>query len=155
VDTAGKLSHPVAGPALAVGLGLVWALAVENLLRGVAGLLDWLRPITDHLPGSAAGSLAAAVGAVPAGRPDGTPGVVTSLTGSVAVVTAAVYLVIFVVCSRRRCYAAATWPDRFIGAGLMVPSISMACHRQNIPTVHTLRELSATPARWSASSRWA
>jgi ABC-type transport system involved in multi-copper enzyme maturation permease subunit len=27
------------GPALAVGLGLVWALAVENLLRGVAGLL--------------------------------------------------------------------------------------------------------------------
>jgi ABC-2 type transport system permease protein len=27
------------GPALAVGLGVVWALAVENLLRGVAGLL--------------------------------------------------------------------------------------------------------------------
>ena len=27
------------GPALAVGLGLVWALVVENLLRGVADLL--------------------------------------------------------------------------------------------------------------------
>jgi len=84
------------GPALAVGLGLVWALAVENLLRGVAGLLDWLGPVTDHLPGTAAGSLAAAVGAVPAGRPDGTPGVVTSLTGSAAVGTAALYLVAFV-----------------------------------------------------------
>ncbi|MFI6073517.1 ABC transporter permease [Actinoplanes sp. NPDC051343] len=84
------------GPALAVGLGLVWALAVENLLRGVAGPLDWLRPVTDHLPGSAAGSLAAAVGAAPAGGPDGTPGVVTSLTGSAAVLTAALYLVAFV-----------------------------------------------------------
>jgi hypothetical protein len=85
------------GPALSVGLGLVWALAVENLLRGVAGPLDWLRPVTDHLPGSAAGSLAAAVGAAPASGPDGTPGVVTSLTGAAAVITAAIYLVAFVV----------------------------------------------------------
>ena len=85
------------GPALAVGLGLVWALAVENLLRGVSGLLDWLRPITDHLPGTAAGSLAAAVGAAPVNRPNGTPGVVTSLTGSAATVTAVIYLLAFVI----------------------------------------------------------
>jgi ABC-2 type transport system permease protein len=84
------------GPALSVGLGVVWALAVENLLRGVGGLLDWLRPITDHLPGSAAGSLAAAVGATPASSPDGTPGVVTSLSGTAATATAAIYLVVFV-----------------------------------------------------------
>jgi ABC-2 type transport system permease protein len=84
------------GPALAVGLGVVWALAIENLLRGVGGLLDWLKPITDHLPGTAAGSLAAAIGAAPANQPDGTPGVVTSLNGTAAVVTAAIYLVAFV-----------------------------------------------------------
>jgi ABC-type transport system involved in multi-copper enzyme maturation permease subunit len=83
------------GPALSVGLGLVWALAIENLLRGVSGLLDWLQPITDHLPGTAAGSLAAAVGAVPVSRPNGTPGVVESLTGPAAIVTAALYLLAF------------------------------------------------------------
>ena len=33
------------------------------------------------------------------------------------------------------------------GAGLMLPSMVIACQRQNIATVHTLRELSATPAR--------
>jgi ABC-2 type transport system permease protein len=85
------------GPALAVGLGLVWALAVENLLRGVGGLLDWLQPITDHLPGTAAGSLAAAVGAIPVNQPDGTPGVVTSLTGPAAITTVAIYLAAFIV----------------------------------------------------------
>ena len=46
------------GPALAVGLGLVWALVVENLLRGVASLLGPLEPVTDLMPGTAAGSLA-------------------------------------------------------------------------------------------------
>src|SRR6202042_3713127 len=82
------------GPALSVGLGLVWVLVVENLLRGVAGPLHWLRPVTDHLPGTAAGSLAAAIGAAPANQPNGTPGVVSSLTGPAAIVTAAIYLLL-------------------------------------------------------------
>src|SRR5205823_4684365 len=50
-------------PALSVGIGVVWVLAVENLLRGLASALDWLRPVTDVLPGTAAGSLVAAIGA--------------------------------------------------------------------------------------------
>jgi len=40
------------GPALAVGLGLVWSLVVETLLRGVAGLLGPLDIVTNLLPGS-------------------------------------------------------------------------------------------------------
>jgi ABC-2 type transport system permease protein len=62
------------GPALSVGLGLVWTLVLENLLRGAANLLDGLTLLTDRLPGTAAGSLAGALGAVAEG-PDATPGV--------------------------------------------------------------------------------
>jgi hypothetical protein len=79
------------GPALAVGLGLVWVLVVETLLRGVAELLDWLRPIVDALPGSVVGSVAGAVGATPVSE-GGTPGVLTSLSGPVAVGAAAAYV---------------------------------------------------------------
>ena len=63
------------GPALAAGLGLVWALVVENLLRGVSGLVDGMATLTDRLPGSAAGSLAGALGAAGENpRGGGTPG---------------------------------------------------------------------------------
>lgn len=82
------------GPALAVGLGVVWLLAIENLLRGTASLLDWLRPVTDVLPGTVAGSVAAAVGATPVSE-GGTPGVVTNLAGGPAFALAAAYLVVF------------------------------------------------------------
>ncbi|HEV2781663.1 MAG TPA: ABC transporter permease [Actinophytocola sp.] len=81
-------------PALAVGLGVVWVLAVENLLRGTASLLDWLRPVTDVLPGTVAGSVAAAVGATPVSE-GGPPGVVTNLDAAPAVILAAGYLVVF------------------------------------------------------------
>jgi ABC-2 type transport system permease protein len=84
------------GPALAVGLGLVWVLAVENLLRGVSSLLDWLQPVTDVLPGTAAGSVAAAVGATPVSE-GVTPGVVSTLAGGTAVAVALGYVVAFVV----------------------------------------------------------
>jgi len=42
----------------------VWVLVVENLLRGAAQLLTELQDVTDVLPGTAAGSLAAAVATV-------------------------------------------------------------------------------------------
>ena len=40
------------GPALSVGLGLVWALVVENLLRGVGALLEPIEAFTRVLPGT-------------------------------------------------------------------------------------------------------
>jgi ABC-2 type transport system permease protein len=84
-------------PALSVGLGLVWALVVENLLRGVAQLLGPLETITDVLPGTAAGSLAGALGATgPGGAAGtGTPGVLTTLTGTSAIGLLVVYAVVF------------------------------------------------------------
>ncbi|MFE7506280.1 ABC transporter permease [Promicromonospora sp. NPDC057488] len=90
------------GPALAVGLGLVWALVVENLLRGVGSLLDAVEQVTRFLPGTAAGSL---VGAL-TGPGTGTPGVLDVLPGDRAVATVAAYVVglcaVVVVVLRRR-----------------------------------------------------
>lgn len=79
------------GPALAVGLGLVWVLAVENLLRGAAQLLGALEAVTDLLPGTAAGSLAAALGAAGVSDPTGTPGVAAVLDAGPAAALLAVY----------------------------------------------------------------
>lgn len=83
------------GPALAVGLGLVWALVIENLLRGVSGLLAGLAVVTDHLPGTAAGSLVGALGANGEAEADGTPGVLTVLDGQTATWVLVAYLVTF------------------------------------------------------------
>ncbi|NKX89483.1 ABC transporter permease subunit [Nocardia coubleae] len=92
---AGALIGTLArGPALAVGLGLVWVLVVENLLRGVASIFDPIRLLTDHLPGTAAGSLAGAMRSVEAGD---TPGVLDILSRSESLVALGAYAVIFAV----------------------------------------------------------
>ncbi len=83
-------------PALAVGLGMVWALAVENLLRGVANVLEPLKAVANLLPGTAAGSLASALGA-PTFSDGGTPGVLAMLDGGAATSLLAFYLVVFAV----------------------------------------------------------
>ncbi|UFS94981.1 ABC transporter permease subunit [Nocardia huaxiensis] len=80
------------GPALAVGLGLVWVLVVENLLRGVAGIFTPIEVLTDYLPGTAAGSLAGSMRTT--GGP-ATPGVVDILTRTESLVALAVYVAIF------------------------------------------------------------
>ena len=81
------------GPALSVGLGLVWALVVENLLRGVGALLSPVEAFTHVLPGTAAGSLVGAiVGIEPGG--DRTPGVVDTLSATQASWTLAAYVVL-------------------------------------------------------------
>jgi ABC-2 type transport system permease protein len=82
-------------PALSVGLGLVWMLVVENLLRGVAGLLGPLESVTDLLPGTAAGSLAGAIGAATEIEEGGAPGVLTVLTGTQSIALLAGYMVAF------------------------------------------------------------
>jgi ABC-type transport system involved in multi-copper enzyme maturation permease subunit len=79
-------------PALAVGLGLVWALVVENLLRGVADLVGGLAVVTDHLPGTAAGSL---VGALDGAGGERAPGVQTVLSGGTATAVLLGWLVLF------------------------------------------------------------
>ncbi|MFL6100319.1 MAG: hypothetical protein ACJ71T_10230 [Actinomycetales bacterium] len=94
---AGVLLGTVArSSALSVGLGLVWVLAVENLLRGVAEIWSPLSNVTDLLPGTAAGSLAGAMGAVPVSDPGGTPGVLNTLSGPSALALLATYVVLFV-----------------------------------------------------------
>jgi hypothetical protein len=87
------------GPALAVGLGLVWVLVVEHLLRGVAALLGPVEEMTNVLPGTAAGSLAGALGALPQGDPNGTPGVTTVVGSTAAVALLGAYLFAFVLAS--------------------------------------------------------
>lgn len=79
------------GPALSVGLGLVWALVIENLLRGVGQLLSWVEALTEVLPGTAAGSLIGSIVGVDEG--DGTPGVLDTVAGTQGAVTTAVYIV--------------------------------------------------------------
>ncbi|PXY22949.1 ABC transporter permease [Prauserella muralis] len=89
------LSVALRGVALPIGLGLVWLLAVQNLLSAVAApLLDWIADLQRALPGPNAGSLVAALGA-----PEGAPGV-SALTGAGhATLVLAAYLVGFTLLS--------------------------------------------------------
>jgi hypothetical protein len=80
------------GVALAVGLGLVWMLAVQNLISQLAApLLPWVDTAQQGLPGPGAGSLVASLGA-----PTGTPGVQALMGGGAATLVVAAYLVGFV-----------------------------------------------------------
>lgn len=94
----------VRGAALSVGLGLVWLLVIENLLRGAAVQLNWLASFTHLLPGTALGSLVGAI--TGAGGPNSAPGVLTTLSGTRALWTVVAYLVVLplitVVLVRRR-----------------------------------------------------
>lgn len=84
-------------PAVAIGLGLVWSLVVENLLRGVSGLLDAMSYVTDVMPGTASGSVAGALGQATQADDGGAPGVQTILDGSTAAIVVTVYIVVFTV----------------------------------------------------------
>jgi ABC-type transport system involved in multi-copper enzyme maturation permease subunit len=79
------------GPAVSVGLGLVWALVIEGLLRGVGGSLDAVAVLTHFLPGTAAGSLIGRLVDVAADA-DPTPGLLETLSTSRALLTLAVWL---------------------------------------------------------------
>jgi ABC-2 type transport system permease protein len=83
--------------ALPVGLGVVWILAIENLISGVAdSLLTGLRPLRDLLPATNAGSLVWTL-TTQAGDPgDVAPGVTDAVTGTRATITLVLYLALFV-----------------------------------------------------------
>ncbi|WP_433524315.1 ABC transporter permease subunit [Nocardia pseudovaccinii] len=90
---AGALIGAIArGPALAVGLGLVWVLVVENLLRGVAAIFSPIKVLTDHLPGTAAGSMAGAMRTV---EGPSTPGVLDILSRTQSLIALVVYVGLF------------------------------------------------------------
>jgi ABC-2 type transport system permease protein len=79
------------GVALAVGLGLVWLLAVQNLITLLAApLLGWVDQAQKGLPGPNAGALAGALGSAP-----DTPGVNDLVGGGQAALVLALYLVGF------------------------------------------------------------
>jgi ABC-2 type transport system permease protein len=80
------------GPALSVGLGLVWALVIEGLLRGVGTSLEAVDVFTHFLPGTAAGSLIGSI--VGTGGPDPTPGLLDTLSAARALVTMAAWMVL-------------------------------------------------------------
>jgi hypothetical protein len=77
--------------ALPVGIGLVWMLAVQNLISGLAApLLSWVDALQVWLPGGASGSLVASLGA-----PDDTPGVAELAGPAQACLIIAAYLLAF------------------------------------------------------------
>ncbi|MEV4755232.1 ABC transporter permease subunit [Micromonospora sp. NPDC049559] len=79
------------GVALPVGLGLVWLLAVQNLLASIAApLLDWVAQAQKGLPGPNAGALVAALGATA-----DTPGVEAVVGGGQAALVLGAYLLGF------------------------------------------------------------
>jgi hypothetical protein len=87
----GLLAVALRSVALPLGLGLVWALAVQNLLASIAApLLDWVAELQKGLPGPNAGSLVASLGAS-----GDTPGVEELVGGGQAALVLVAYLVAF------------------------------------------------------------
>lgn len=77
--------------ALPVGLGLVWLLAVQNLLSAIAApMVPFIADLQAYLPGPNAGALAAALGASTR-----TPGVEAVVGAGHATIVVAAYLVAF------------------------------------------------------------
>lgn len=92
------------GTGTALGVGLVWLLALESAVNGLSFLLD-VAPVQKVLLGPNAGSLAVALGATPQ-EEGGTPGVVATSGPLAACLTLAGYVVVLaavsVWLSRRR-----------------------------------------------------
>jgi ABC-2 type transport system permease protein len=79
--------------ALPIGLGLVWILAVENLIRFTAPLIDGLGRAEKFMPGADAGALVASLG----GTPASSTGVAAVVGGEQALVSVVVYTLVFTV----------------------------------------------------------
>lgn len=80
-------------PGLSVGLGLVWTLVVENLLRGVGASLSWVESFAHVLPGTAAGSLIGQMVGV-GDEVDQAPGLLDTLSQDRALATTVAYVVL-------------------------------------------------------------
>lgn len=82
------------GTALSVGFGVVWVLAVENLLRATAALVPAIAVVEKGLPGVNAGSLVAALGGPQSSA--GATGIAAVVGGTQGLVIVAAYLLFFV-----------------------------------------------------------
>lgn len=91
------LATALRGTAVAAGIGLVWALAVENLLRLFGAIVGAVDVVQRFLPGTNAGALVAALGVGPEGQSGGTPGVTTVVGGAQATCVLLAYLAVFAV----------------------------------------------------------
>lgn len=89
------LGTALRGTALSIGLGVVWLLAVENLLRATAALVPAIATVEKALPGVNAGSLVAALGA-PVSGASGT-GIAAVVGGAQAIGVVLAYLLLFVI----------------------------------------------------------
>ena len=81
------------GTALSIGLGLIWVLVVENVLRAVASIIGPIGTIEKGLPGVNAGSLVAGLGGATA-KTSG-DGVAAIVGGSQALAVVVLFLVVF------------------------------------------------------------
>jgi ABC-2 type transport system permease protein len=81
------------GLALSIGLGLVWILAIENLVRYTAPLIGAVAKADRFMPGADAGSLVAALGGVPASN----TGVAAVVNGSQAFIGVLLYAALFAI----------------------------------------------------------
>ena len=79
------------GTSLAIGLGVVWVLAVEQIVRGFAPLVGVLDGLERWLPGTNAGSLVAGLGV----QPGAAAGVTTVVDGIHALLVVAAYVIGF------------------------------------------------------------
>jgi ABC-2 type transport system permease protein len=85
------LAFVLRGTALPIGLGVVWVMGIENLIRNVAApLLDFAETLQKGLPGVNAGSLVSALGGG-----GGTPGVNSVVDGTQATLVLVAYTVAF------------------------------------------------------------
>ena len=85
------------GTPVGIGLGLVWALVVENLVRGFASVLSPIDALQKVLPGTNGGALVAALGARTQSEDQGTPGVTDVVSGTHAMIVLACYVVLAVI----------------------------------------------------------
>lgn len=87
------LAIALRGTALSIGLGLVWVMAIENLIRATAPLIDVLGKLEKALPGVNAGALVAALGGGQGGG--GYTGVSNLVSGGQGTWVVALYVVFF------------------------------------------------------------
>lgn len=85
------------GTALAIGIGIIYALIIENLVGAFANSLSWLQPIVDQFLRASGYSLVRALGLALGGDANNGPGAYSGpyVSGAHAITVLVLYLVVF------------------------------------------------------------